>query len=240
MIVRARLAAVAALALAGVLVSTPAAAAEACPVSDATLTWGFKESFRSYISGTIANGEWTVADGATYETPVFSWSSGSGDYDGASGAGEVSFDGSIEFTGHGGILDTTIAHPRLRFVDGGRAILVVDVTGTTQAGDPVDAADVEFVTLDLVGTATLDGDTLRLTDTPATLTAAGATAFGTYPAGEAFDTLTASLPLDAACAALAPVPPPAWPFWLAGGVVVLLVSATAVVLVLRRRRGATP
>jgi hypothetical protein len=237
---RSRVAAVAALALAGVLIGTPAAAAEACPVADATLTWGFKESFRSYISGTIANGEWTVADGATYETPVFSWSGGSGDYDGSSGAGEVSFDGSIEFTGHGGILDTTIAHPRIRFVDGGRAILVVDVTGTTQAGDPVDATDVEFVTLDLAGSATLDGDTLRLTDTPATLTAAGAAAFGTYPAGEAFDTVTAALPLESSCAALAPVPPPAWPFWVAGGVAAaaLLAAAAAVVLVLRRRRRA--
>lgn len=83
------------------------AASEACAVTDAELTWGFKEAFRSYISGTIANGEWTTADGATYATPDFSWTSGAGNYDGSSGEGLLGFTGSITFTGHGGILNTT-------------------------------------------------------------------------------------------------------------------------------------
>ncbi|MEO8529161.1 MAG: HtaA domain-containing protein, partial [Pseudolysinimonas sp.] len=39
---------------------------QGCVVSTAQLSWGFKESFRAYIDSTIANGEWTEADGATY------------------------------------------------------------------------------------------------------------------------------------------------------------------------------
>lgn len=236
---RARLAAIGALALAGVLVGSPALAAEACPATDATLTWGFKESFRSYISGTIANGEWTVTEPATYETPTFAFSGGSGAYDGSSGAGSVAFDGAIRFTGHGGILDTTISDLELRLLDGARAVIVVDVAGTTQAGDPVDAAAVEFVTLDLVDATALDGDTIVITDAPATLTAQGAEAFGTYPAGEPFDAVSATLPLDAACAALAPAPT-SWPSWVTGGLFALVAALgaalLAVVLIRRRRR----
>ena len=76
----------------------PAAASESqapgCDIRDATLTWGFKESFRAYIDGDIANGEWTTSDGATYETPEFSWSGGTGRYNSDTGSGSVQFTGS--------------------------------------------------------------------------------------------------------------------------------------------------
>ena len=84
-----------------------------CVVTDATLTWGFKESFRAYIDGDIANGEWTTSGGATYETPEFTWSDGQGHYDPETGDGYVDFAGSVRFTGHDGLLDTTIADPSL-------------------------------------------------------------------------------------------------------------------------------
>lgn len=236
MIVRSRVLALAALTLGGVLLASPAAAAEACPVTDATMNWGFKESFRSYLSGTIANGEWIVTEPVTYETPQFGFAGGVGDYDGGSGAGSVAFDGQIRFTGHGGILDTTISAVELRLVDGGRAILVADVSGTTQAGDPVDARAVEFVSLDLAGVTILDGSTIVISDAPATLTAEGAAAFGTYLEGETFDPLSATLPLDASCAALAPPPPPVWAFWAGGGALALGLAALAAWLVVRRVR----
>jgi hypothetical protein len=38
-----------------------AAGDETCQVADAEITWGVTESLRSYISGTIASGEWAVA-----------------------------------------------------------------------------------------------------------------------------------------------------------------------------------
>jgi hypothetical protein len=206
--------------------AAPAAAAADCDVDDATLTWGFKESFRSYISGTIANGEWTVADGATYETPNFGFDGGTGSYD---GNGSLAFDGSIRFTGHGGILDTTVANPELRF-DGGSAALYLDVRGTTQQGDAVDEPGVEFASIDLAGHLESTAGDVSIVDAPATLTDDGAAAFGTYESGEALDPITVSFTTGEDCAA-APAP-----IWLFGVLVILVVAAGTVGLMLRRRR----
>lgn len=220
-----------------------ATAAAGCPVDDASLVWGFKESFRSYISGTIANGEWTVADGATYETPNFSWPAGEGSYDAETGEGLVAFLGSITFTGHGGILNTMVSNPRLEFVDADTAIVIVDVTGTTQEGEPVSETGVQFVELDLTDAATLSDNELVVTDAPATLTPVGAAAFGTYSEGEEFDPVSFTLALDPACAVAAPTDtvdaePTSganlWWIWL----IVALVIAAVVAVVLMRRRAA--
>jgi hypothetical protein len=209
--------------------AAPAAAAADCDVDNATLTWGFKESFRSYISGTIANGEWTVADGATYETPNFGFDRGTGSYD---GNGSLAFDGSIRFTGHGGILDTTVANPEVRF-DGGTATLYLDVRGTTQQGDAVDEPGVEFASIDLAGHLESTAGDVSIVDAPATLTDDGAAAFGTYESGEALDPITVSFTTGEDCAA-APAP-----IWLFGVLVILVVAAGTVVLLLRwRRQGA--
>jgi hypothetical protein len=182
------------LALAGALLFTalPTATAAPCTVDDASLTWGFKESFRSYISGTIANGEWTVADGATYTTPDFGFSGGSGTL--SQGKGAISFPGSIEFTGHGGILDTTVANPQLRFDGSDTAMLLLDVSGTTQEGAPIDAKGVEFATVDVSGLA-VDG----VTEAKTVLTEAGAAAFGTYEAGTALDPVTVEFAAASEC-----------------------------------------
>ena len=104
--------------LGGVVVpSTPATAATTadeagCTVSDAELVWGFKESFRAYIDGAIAQGEWTTSGDASYATPLFTWSGGAGGTE-PDDALVVEFSGAVRFTGHGGVLDTTIENPRL-------------------------------------------------------------------------------------------------------------------------------
>jgi len=175
---------------------------DSCAVTDAAITWGFKESFRSYISGSIANGKWEVADGATYSVPNFGFADGAGSFDGTSGT--IAFPGSITFTGHEGILNTTVANPTVR-LDGDTAILSLDVSGTTQEGEEVSAKGVEFVSLDISGATTADG-VVTITDAPATLTAAGAAAFGTYETGEAFDPVTLTFTTPADCGAVvAPV-----------------------------------
>ncbi|MGX5682649.1 HtaA domain-containing protein [Schumannella luteola] len=235
----------------GVVLDIPARialAATGCTVESSTLSWGFKESFRSYISGTIANGEWTVADGATYETPLFGWADGDGSYDAETGEGVVAFTGSITFTGHGGILNTTVANPRLQFVDQDTAILLLDVTGTTQEGATVDAPGVEFVELDLSGATELVDGVLTVTDAPAVLLPAGAEAFGTYESGEAFDPVSAELVLASGCEVVAapeeqpvddaPVAdqgPVQWWVWAIAGAVLLALIVAIVVMVLRRR-----
>ncbi|MGO3032767.1 MAG: HtaA domain-containing protein, partial [Microbacterium gubbeenense] len=99
--------------------------AEACVVTDGTFSWGVKESFRSYISGTIANGSWEALDGATYETPNFEWTGATGSYDPATGTGSVSFPGTVHFTGHDGVLDLTLGNPTIEF-EGETAALLLD------------------------------------------------------------------------------------------------------------------
>ena len=220
--------------------------AGACQLQDAELEWGFKESFRAYVSGAIARGEWEALDGAVYETPTFRFS-GAGALEPGTGEGEIVFAGGMRFTGHGQMLDTTLANPRLVMLDADTAQLVLDVTGTTQAGDAVAAEGVVFADVDL-GAAERSAEQGRLViaGAPATLTATGAEAFGTYPAGETLDpiTLTASLaddcgaPAAVETGAAAPVAAteagvPAWVWALIAGL--LAVIGVLVALVLRRR-----
>jgi hypothetical protein len=221
--------------------AAPASAVTDCTVAADDLTWGFKESFRSYISGTIANGEWTVADGANYTTPDFSWAGGSGTFDGATSTGQLDFSGSITFTGHGGILNTTVANPSIRFDDAGTAVVIVDVSGTTQQGDAVDAQDVEFVTVDLASsTVSSANSVLTFAQAPTALTAEGAAAFGTYEAGEAFDPVTINLTVAPGCELVVPEPAAESPdftwAWIALGAVLALALAATALIVVRRRR----
>ena len=90
------------------------------------LNWGLKESFRKYIKG-LAHGDWKLSDGATGEftfplkdpkgfTP--------GKYD------KLDFGGKVHFTGHGGVLDITIADPTVRKVDS-RWVLEATLSAST-------------------------------------------------------------------------------------------------------------
>lgn len=206
--------------------AAPVATASVCTVTDAELVWGFKESFRAYIDGAIANGEWSTAGNASYDTPLFTWSGGAGDSDG-DGALTVRFSGAVRFTGHGGILDTTVENPRI-VIDGDTALLLLDVHGTTQAGDTVDESAVEFAELDLAAAdRTRDGDALTVVGIPAVLTEAGAAAFGTYDAGETLDPITLTATVDGECGVFAD----GWPVWATVLIAALAAVAAAMALV---------
>jgi hypothetical protein len=180
------------------LAAAPAGAASAqapgCEVESGSLSWGFKESFRAYIDGSIANGEWTVADGATYDTPSFGFPTAEGRVDPRDPNGSVAFTGSVRFTGHGGILDTTIANPVLVVRADGTGVLLLDVSGPTMEGDEVSVLETEFADVDLTGQdlTPVDG-VITIDEAPTTLTADGEVAFPNYPAGEAFDPVSATL-----------------------------------------------
>ncbi|WP_170245456.1 HtaA domain-containing protein [Microbacterium saccharophilum] len=223
----------------------------------ASLNWGFEESFRTYLEG-IAGGGWQLTDVA-YEYPDFVWTSGSGTLDLDARTGLVSYGGGIEFTGHEGVLDTLLSDVRLELA-GDVGYLVVDVSGATQSGVEASEKDVRFAEFPL-GELTVEEGVLALSGVPATLTEAGAAAFGTYGAGEELDPITARIPVPADCtvaavpatddggaaaAAAAPAQAdadesaaPVWP-WTLGGLV-LLVAVVAVVVARRRRAaGAEP
>ena len=184
-----------ALAATALLLLGPAAAATAapaqapgCDIESASLSWGFKESFRAYIDGSIANGEWTVGDGATYATPEFGFLATDGRIDPRAPLGSISFAGSVRFTGHGGILDTTVANPVLVLRADDTAVLLLDVSGPTMEGDQVAVTGSVFVDVDLAGQDfTANGGIITIVEAPTTLTEAGAEAFPNYEAGEAFD-----------------------------------------------------
>lgn len=235
--------------------SAPDAAGQ-CTVADAALSWGFKESFRAYLQSTIANGNWRTANGAGYQTPNFSWSQGSGAINPVTKAGLVKFTGSINFTGHDGVLNTTVANPQIQLVDDRTAFLLLDVSGPTMDGAMIDDKSASFLKLDLgaVGVALKDGR-MTVSAAPGTLTAAGNIAFPNYPSGTAFDPVSFSLPVGTDCGtpAEAKVPAAAGPakalsgneagqsgdlWWLLWAIPATILSAAlsvAVFWLLRRR-----
>ncbi|MDX2377504.1 HtaA domain-containing protein [Microbacterium sp. LRZ72] len=257
------------LALGGGALAAPAAAETsvptgACVADDAEMTWGFKESFRSYISGSIAEGEWETFGGADYTTPSFSWSSGAGEFAPATGTGEISFEGGVRFTGHDGLLDTTIADPVLVLDGGDSGQLMLDVSGVAMedamAGDDTATTreGVAFVDLDTSALTVAEDEasvTVTAEGAPTAITADGFEAFGSYEAGTAFDaisfTLTASCPVapqEEAAPTASPQSPDAVDagatagaapdgVWIAaiGGAVILGAAVLVAVLVSRRR-----
>ncbi|MEV4736460.1 HtaA domain-containing protein [Microbacterium sp. LMX7-1.2] len=224
-----------------------------CTVEGATLQWGFKESFRTYIEG-IAAGGWTL-DGVEYRYPDYVWERGVGSFDDETLTGLMTFGGSIAFTGHGGALNTTVANARVELA-GDTGYVVLDVLGTTQDGQSIDQQSVRFAEFPLADAAVVDG-MLSLDALPTTLTEAGAAAFGTYAAGEELDPVTARIPVATACGAPAEEQDdapaeasaattavtavadvdgaPVWP-WIVGGLVVVVLAAGGGVLVARRNR----
>lgn len=229
----------------------------ACTVTSGTLMWGVKESFRSYISGAIANGSWEPSAGATYETPNFQWDGGTGEYDPETGIGIVHFAGTVHFTGHDGVLDLTMANPTIEFEGDGKAALLLDVRSTDAQGELAIDTTQEWVgEVEAPSQLTVAGSKLDTGAMPTVLTNSGAKAFaGFYEAGAELDPITVALTFDN-CengAALAPDEPtageavvpiseeaPALP-WLPIGIggAALFVTGLTVGLLIRGRRKPT-
>ena len=211
-----------------------------CQVLESEVSWGFKESFRSYISGAIALGQWTTSGDVSYETPAFTFSGGEGAIAPDRRSGTVAFEGELLFEGHGGILRTSLGNPTLSLEGQRQATLVFDVTGDTMDMVSVSADDVEFVTLEWSpGDESLDVATgeWAVTGAQATLTAAGSDAFGTYPEGELFDPLDIRLVVTPSCLTSSALNP----WWIAGGFLgVAVVGAGIVGITARARKSPEP
>jgi hypothetical protein len=174
--------------------------AESCTVQSATLDWGFKESFRNYLES-IAHGEWQVGNGASYAYPNYSFTGSTGGYDAATASGGASLGGSVRFTGHEGVLDTTISNPQIELVDANTGYLLFDVVGETRDGEAITVSGIRFAELDLAAGSVESIETgITASAVPATLTTDGAAAFGTYPAGEELDDASFTLTLAPECA----------------------------------------
>lgn len=168
--------------------ATPAPTVEAAPVatctaqsvSGASISWGVKESFVSYVNGPIAKGSADI-----------SWGSGSGSFNADENLGRVNYGGAATFTGHGGVLNLTLSNPSIQVTGAGSATLSVVANGSR----------VTIATLSLPA-ASVSGGAISWRNAAATLTSAGASLFSYngnafYPAGTALDPVSFSWPLGA-------------------------------------------
>ncbi|MET9675736.1 HtaA domain-containing protein [Streptomyces sp. NPDC006482] len=243
--------------------SSPNAPASTGTIRTAAVDWGVRRTFREYVTGAIAQGEWTLADGAQDGGALFRFPAGKGTYDAKRRTLDAAFAGSVRFTG--AHLDLTLGRFTAK-VTGGMGTLSADVTsaGTTTKAVPL----VTFSAGDFAP----ENGLAAVTEAPATLTEGGAEAFGgMYRAGTAMDPVSLAVTVDATAklpalpdlgsdakpapsaaatttapsASAAPAPSTAAASatstgaYVAVGAGVLLAGALAVLVAVRRRRTAT-
>ncbi|NUV75680.1 HtaA domain-containing protein [Streptomyces fungicidicus] len=235
---------------------------KAARIEDAALDWGVRRTFREYVTGSIAQGEWKPADGAEDGGALFRFISGAGTFDEKDQRLDASFDGSVRFTGEHG-LDLRLSKVTVA-VEDGKGTLRADVRDADEV-----TKDVPLVTFAVKELRAEDG-LITLTEVPAKLTAKGADAFGSlYKKGTAMDPVSLAVALDKK-AELPPLPDlgsagtptaspepkkaaakektgpaaaesssPALPLAVGAGVVALA-AAGGGLMIARRRRTATP
>ena len=163
-------------------------------IKSANLGWGVRDSFRNYVRGGIANGSWEL-NGTSYSSDAFNWFNGTGTFKG--GKGSISFSGSVRFTGHHGILDTTIANPRLE-INGNSGTLYATMNSNDPSGKATNYGEVALLKVDLSGLQS-SADAVSVNGAATTLTAEGAKAFaGFYEAGKDMAPLSFSAAINGA------------------------------------------
>lgn len=154
-----------------------------------TLEWGVKESFRSYVVGSIANGKITPSGGAKQRSGngVFTFPQASSDttWDGAKGT--VQYAGNVNFYGHDGVMDVSLSNPKI----------VVDNATVARLQTRFNGETITIATIDLAQAKkeSLAGDAVRFKSAPVTLHHQGTQFFsyngsGFYSAGETLDRMS--------------------------------------------------
>lgn len=234
-----------------------------CTVDSAELRWGVKERFRNYISGSIANGEWTTENGASYESPTFIWANGTGEMSAGLDQGSVKFSGDVHFTGHGGAMKLDLQDPELVFTSPNTAQLILGMGSSDTEGSEVSLERVVAGAVDLTRGDSSSGTSYSIANAPVRLTAEGASAFngeyGDYVSGDEMDTLALSVAVSGCqLAATAgeevpateepsesatpePVPAPGapevpWVPIVIGGVALLAIAVTSGMLIAGRKK----
>ncbi|MFE6942802.1 HtaA domain-containing protein [Streptomyces chartreusis] len=161
-------------------------------IADGTLGWGVKQSFRSYVVGGVAKGEITTSGGASQaaDNGVFTFTDATGEYDTDADTLSADFKGAVTFKGHKGQgeeggygLDLTLTGLRVTLEEG-VGELTADVTSLGEKTEDVVLADLKADESDLAA----QDDVITADDVTATLTEAGAKAFGGfYTAGTELD-----------------------------------------------------
>ncbi|MEV7444654.1 HtaA domain-containing protein [Streptomyces sp. NPDC091204] len=223
--------------------------------ADAAVDWGVRRTFREYVTGSVGQGKWTLAEGAQDGGALFRFPQGKGAYDGGKGTLDAAFAGTVRFTG--AHLDLTLGKVGVK-VENGKGVLSADVTTGSETKNAV-----PLVEFDAKGMKT-EGGLATLTEAPAVLTEGGSQAFNSmYKAGTEMDPVSLAVALDATAtlpalpdlgstAPPAPAPTAAEPapaakaaqssgtgLFIALAVAVLVLAGGAAFLVVRKRRTAT-
>lgn len=172
-------------------------------IEDAAVDWGVRRTFREYVTGSIAQGEWRLSAGAQDGGALFRFPRGEGTYDKKKQTLDADFAGTVRFTGEHG-LDLALSKVSVKVKDGKGTLLAdVDSKGSTSNGS--NSKGGKGVTLKKAPLVTFVAKELKprdglvsLTEVPSKLTADGAKAFGgMYKAGSEMDPLSLAVALDA-------------------------------------------
>ena len=154
--------------------------------NNAAFDWGVRRTFREFVAGDIAQGQWQVSDGAQDGGAVFRFVEGEGEL--TDDTLEAAFSGTLTFTGND--LDLTISDPTVT-VDDCEGV----VTATVSDADET-TKNVELVTFEADNLEPEDG-LLWLSEVPAVLTEDGSQALaGFYPAGTDMDPISVAVPVE--------------------------------------------
>lgn len=159
--------------------SIPAHAADS-----GSLTWGFKASWRNYVT-TIAAGTITTSGGATVSSGEYVFPQDSTTQTSPAGTGVTKYTGSVRWksTAHG--FDITMTDPWLEVTSSTQATLTADLTDN--AGTSRGRVDMATVTLN---DPAVESDSLTWIDRPTVITEEAAETFTNY-ANQAGDPLDA-------------------------------------------------
>ena len=181
-------------------VGADAAQAAETEITGGFLDWGFKESFRSYISSGDGDPPIAASDGASITTNgTFQFPVTGGTYDDETGAVTVNHGGTVVFSypSHG--FQVTLANPTVVLDgQGGELLADVELSSSLPAYEPVTATQAAVALIDTGGAPPrVDGGTVRYSGLNTTITETGQAAFANfYPVGTALDPLSFAFSTD--------------------------------------------
>lgn len=156
----------------------PSEASSKTDFADAALDWGVRRTFREYVSGPIAEGEWKLAGGAKDGGALYRFPGSKGSYDAKKEELKVDFDGSVHFTGKE--IDLKLSKVSVVVRDG-KGTVSTDGTPLVTFAAPLKPKK----------------DLILVEEAPAKLTEKGSKLFGSmYQKGTAMDPVTLAVALD--------------------------------------------
>jgi LPXTG-motif cell wall-anchored protein len=187
--------------LTGALFTSAAVVGVALPAEaasgTASLTWGVKESFRSYILSPIAAGSISPTANNVTGTAPFVWSDGDSTVDPTAFTGEATFSGGIRFVGHAGALDMTLSNPRVQLSSASTGVLYVDTYSKSLASGQFETLNRMPIANLTLPAPTVTASAATWSNAAASLTPEGAALFGNYSAGTAMDPVSFTVPAAA-------------------------------------------